>query len=139
MKMVVDTNIIIRLLTGDDVEQSPIAKELILKIEENHTQLVVYPLVVTECVYVLANQFGYKKRQITESLLNLFDVDCIQVDNSEIVKKALKMYVEHNVDIADALIASQASIEKLPVITWNRKHFRRLECEYYTPEEIVSG
>ena len=73
----------------DDVEQSPITKELILKIEKRHTQLVVYPLVVNECVYV-ANHYGYKKSQITEGLLYLFDVDCIEVEKSKIIKKALK-------------------------------------------------
>lgn len=40
MKMIVDTNIIIRLLTGDDVEQSPVAKKLFLKIEESRMQLI---------------------------------------------------------------------------------------------------
>ncbi len=136
MKMVIDTNIIIRLLTGDDLEQSPIARAFISKVEENDIQLIVYPLVVSECVYVLKNRYGYEKKQITEALFNLFEVDCIEVE--ETVKDALQSYEKWNVDIVDALIASQASDQGFTVITWNKKHFKRFDCNFCTPEDILS-
>lgn len=46
------------------------------------------------------------------------------------------MYSYKNVDFADALIASKSNND-LAVLTWDKKDFKKLECEYYTPEELL--
>lgn len=135
-KMAIDTNIIIRVLTGDDIEQSPIAKKLISEIED---KLYVFSIIVTECVYVLKNHYGYSRESISHALLSLFSVDDIEFEDSHIVYGALHDYADKNVDFADALIAWKSKTSNMPVITWNKKHFKKLDCEFYSPEEIMEG
>lgn len=136
MKMAIDTNIIIRLLTGDDIEQSPVAKALFEKWDECGYRVVIYGIVVCECVYVL-RRYGYNKNQIKSSLLHLFEADGVEVEDSEAMKRALHQFSDRNVDISDAWIACKASEQQVPIVTWNAKDFKKLDCEFYLPEQLL--
>lgn len=133
-RMAIDTNIIIRILTGDDVEQSPLARRLITEIEES---LYVFSMVIAESVYVLDKVYQYPPKAIVHALTSLFEVDNIEIEDHPCVLGALQDYAEKNVDFADALIAWKAKSSRMAIITWNKKHFNRLDCEFYSPEEIV--
>jgi predicted nucleic-acid-binding protein len=139
MKLVIDTNVIIRILTGDNTEQSPVSRELIYELEEENYKFVVYPIVVSECVYVLKNVYGYEREDIANALLEFFRVDCIEVEEEDVVKQALQLYSEVNVDIADALLACKAKSQQISVVTWNARDFRKLDCDFYRPDQLVYG
>jgi predicted nucleic-acid-binding protein len=79
------------------------------------------------------NRYGYGKQQIAEALLQLMETDNIAVEDSEAVKLALHDYKDHQVDFADCLIAGKAGKQGLPVVTWNKRDFKRLNCEFYSP------
>ncbi|MCM3767743.1 hypothetical protein [Neobacillus niacini] len=42
---------------------------------------------------------------------------------------AFKVFAEKNVDFADALLSIKSK-ENMPVLTWDKKDFKKLDCEF---------
>lgn len=50
------------------------------------------------------------------------------VEKNTIKIELVRLYAEKNVDFADALLSVKSS-STLPVLTWDKKDFKRLNCE----------
>lgn len=138
MKLVIDTNVIIRLLTGDDEQQSPVARELISKVESKELSFYIYTMVISECVYTLTKVYGVSKSDVRDILLQLIKANGVEVEEMDTVTLALNLFAEKNVSFGDALIASKAVTSGLSVVTWNIKDFKKLGCEFYSPEQLLN-
>ncbi len=135
-----DTNVIIRFLTNDDEIQSPQAFQLFKKTIEEDLTLVLHPLVIVECCYILqSKRYGYTKEEVKENLFRLIASSNIKTIEKEIVEKALEAFSKHNVDFTDAYIAVTVNLSQdlHSTITWNKKDFKRLSTEFYKPEDIL--
>ncbi|MCF6093255.1 PIN domain-containing protein [Microaerobacter geothermalis] len=136
-----DANIIIRFLANDDQNQSPIAYSLFEKATKGEVVLHLSPMIVAECSWVLqSKRYGYSKIEIAERLLVLIQAKGIKAEEKEILIQSLKYYSELNVDFIDAYLAVYSKVSDVrKVITWNKKHFKKLDVEVYSPKEIVFG
>ena len=93
----IDTCVVVRLLTKDDLEQYQTSYQLI---EEN--QIFVSDTVVLETHWVLKAAYSYTKEQICQDLRWLCGLDQIHLENSLAVAEAINWY-ESGLDFADAL------------------------------------
>ncbi|OLO39395.1 hypothetical protein BTR23_10185 [Alkalihalophilus pseudofirmus] len=134
-KFLVDTNVLIRLLVKDDPIKFNTIVKLVEKVEKNELTLVIPTVVIAESCWLLKSFYKLDKPKITEYLLDVIESENVEVEENNVII-ALKMYSDKNVDFADALISSKSN-SKLPVLTWDKKDFNKLECEYYTPEELL--
>ena len=134
-KFLVDTNVLIRLLVKDDPIKFNTIVKLVRKVEENEITLVIPTVVIAECCWLLKSFYKLDKQKITEYLLDIIESDNVEVEEDNVFH-ALKMYSDKNVDFADALIASKSN-NKLAVLTWDKRDFKKLECEYYIPEDLL--
>ncbi|MDC3418022.1 PIN domain-containing protein [Aquibacillus salsiterrae] len=134
-KFLIDTNVLIRLLVKDDPNKFNTIVKLVEKVEKNELTLVIPTVVIAECCWLLKSFYKLDKRKITEYLLDVIESENVEVEEDNVVI-ALKMYSDKNVDFADALISSKSN-RKLPVLTWDRKDFKKLDCEYYMPEDLL--
>ncbi|MDE3840654.1 PIN domain nuclease [Bacillus methanolicus] len=140
MQHLLDANAIVRFLTNDDPKQSPVAYRLFEKATKGEIQLVLTPLVITECCWVLqSKRYGYSKAEIAEKLSLIISANGIKTTEKEIVQKALFNYSTHNVDFVDAYLSATAQFSEVnSIITWNEKDFKRLGVEFYTPEQVLN-
>lgn len=134
-KFLVDTNVLIRLLVKDNTIKFNTIVKLVEKVEKNELTLVIPTVVIAECCWLLKSFYRLEKQKITEYLLDIIEAENVEVEEDNVIN-ALTMYSKKNVDFADALIASK-STSKLVVLTWDKKDFKKLDCEYYTPEELI--
>lgn len=134
-KFLVDTNILIRLLVKDDPNKFKIILKIVSRVEKNEITLVIPTVVIAECCWLLKSFYKLDKHKISEYLLDIIESENVEVEESNVIH-ALKIYADKNVDFADALISTKAN-RNLAVLTWDKKDFKKLECEYYTPEELV--
>ncbi len=134
-KFLIDTNVLIRLLVKDDSSKFNTIVRLVEKVEKNELTLVIPTIVIAECCWLLKSFYKLDKLQITEYLLDVIESENIEVEEDNVVV-VLKTYSEKNVDFANASISSK-SYNKLPVLTWDNKDFKKLGCEYYVPEELL--
>lgn len=137
--LLVDANVIIRFLTNDDNVQSPVAFQVFQKAVNGEFDLILTPMIVAECTWVLQmKRYGYTKSEIADKFTKMILSPGVKTLDKDRTLKALKDYSEHNVDFIDAYLSAISILDNTnyQILTWNKKHFRRLGCAFNTPEEL---
>lgn len=129
----VDANVLLRFLTGEPEEMAERAARLIGRAESGEVLLVVTPLVVAEMVWVLKSFYRHALSDIARVLVPLLSADGLEVEDREIMVRALELARDENVDFVDAVLALQAARADETVCTFDETDFRRLPAEWVTP------
>lgn len=133
MKLILDTNIVIRFLANDHLEHSLKARNLFEKMTKNELTLILDSIVIAECVYVLSGKYyGYSNGEIAEWLTKL--IEFCEVDNKEVLFIALANFAKYRVDFADAYLASKAEHLGEKVVTFNSKDFEKMGINSMIPD-----
>lgn len=93
----VDTNVIVRYLTGDDPVQSKKARAVI-----GQEPVFVPRTVVLEVEWVLRSAYGFPRERIIPALRALAGLPGVSVEDADLVAKAMG-WAEDGLDFADAL------------------------------------
>lgn len=103
----VDTDVIIRLLTGDDSEKQEASATLFEKVEKGALVLSAPDTVIADAVFVLSSSKHYNlsRIEIRGLLISLLRYPNFKVENKQVVIKALDLYVTANIDFGDAILA----------------------------------
>jgi predicted nucleic-acid-binding protein len=134
-KLLVDTNVLIRLIVKDNFSKLEILTKLIKKVENSELTLVIPTIVIAECCWLLKSFYNLDKQQISEYIIGILESDNVELEET-IVMEALSIFSEKNVDFADALLSLKTK-NSFPLLTWDKKDFKKLNCEYFIPEDIV--
>lgn len=107
----VDTNLIIRFLTGEPEEQASRVKDLFGANESGELVLKVVPLVVAEVVFVLSGKvYGYERDEVASALIPFLQSPSLDVEKRDVVLLALELYRDHSIDYVDACLAAEARL-----------------------------
>jgi predicted nucleic-acid-binding protein len=134
-KFFVDTNVLIRLIVKDDDDKFRTMLELAKKVENHELTLVIPTVVIAECCWLLKSFYRLEKSLIREYLTDILQSVNVEPEEETVIE-ALRLYADKNVDFADALLSVKSS-STLPVLTWDKKDFKRLNCEYFSPKELI--
>ena len=118
MKYLIDSNILIDYLRGDDK-----IADFLHQIEKTQTQICISVITEYELLCGVNIKFPEKILKIEQllSLLPSFDV------NSDIVQTAASFFRKYKTDIADSLIAATSIQTNSVLITRNLKHFQNIK------------
>lgn len=97
MSVSVDTNVVVRLLVGDDTKQAG----KVSKLFESHDVLLV-TTVILESEWVLRSAYGFDRQKIATAFARLFGLPQVRLSHPETVYDALAGY-RKGMDFADAL------------------------------------
>jgi predicted nucleic-acid-binding protein len=132
----IDTNIIVRYLTGDDKSQSPAATELFRAAQAGRLSLIVPTSVIQETVYVLETAYNLDAAAIAPKLISLLAIPNVATPDSRWLVEALQFYRSKNADFGDALLCAYALFEGCDVATFDKGILKRFpEIATYTPTE----
>ncbi|MGJ8649892.1 MAG: PIN domain-containing protein [Opitutaceae bacterium] len=107
----IDTNIILRFLTGEPETQAAQTKQLIEHCEAGVLSLRILPLVVAEVVFVLSGKFyALKRAAIATALIQFLQTPSFDVEDRDTLLLALQLFSQHNIDYADAYLAAESTI-----------------------------
>ena len=95
----VDTNVLIRYLVADDLNQAAKAKRYV-----ESSPIYVNCIVLAEAVWVLESAYGYGKETIATTLENLLSTHEIEVEDAEIALAAVRDYRRSATGFTDCLI-----------------------------------
>jgi predicted nucleic-acid-binding protein len=114
----VDTNIVVRLLAKDDMDQFHRSSEIF------STQEVFIPdTVILETEWVLRYAYGFEPRQINDAFRKLFGLANVYLRDATEVALAIEWY-ENGFDFADALhLAKSQHCQKM--LTFDRRFVNR--------------
>src|SRR3989344_4471013 len=103
----IDTDVIIRLLTGDDQRKRQKATVLFEKVSKGEFILTAPVSVIADAVYVLSspNLYHLSKTEIRDLLITLLSYSNFKVENKQVVIQALHYYADKNLDFGDAILA----------------------------------
>ena len=93
----VDTNVVVRLLTGDDQAQFKRAKVLFAK--EN---IIITTSVILECEWVLRYAYHFMPLQIVDAFQALFGLSNVKLKEQLVIYEAIEWH-KHGLDFADAI------------------------------------
>jgi predicted nucleic acid-binding protein len=100
----VDTNVLVRHLTGDPPEQAAQATRLLSRAEV----LLLPDLVVAEVVYVLESFYEVPRPRVAELVRAIIAFPAIGVADGSLLLRALEVYEVYRLDFADAYLVAQA-------------------------------
>jgi len=100
----VDTNVLIRHLTGDPPEAAARATAALAAADE----LLLADLVVAECVYVLESFYEVERERVAELLRAAIALPAIKTVDSTSLLRALEVYEVERLDFAEAYLVAQA-------------------------------
>jgi|AntRauTorckE6833_2_1112554.scaffolds.fasta_scaffold00185_7 predicted nucleic-acid-binding protein len=116
----IDTNILIRYLVRDDVDQ--FQKVLILFEENRETLLKINLTVITEAAWVLSSSYNYSKEEVINAFHILLKTEGLEIQPNNIIEKTLDIYESSNADFEDCLIAVQnETTNDSPTFTFDKK------------------
>lgn len=93
----VDTNVLVRLLTGDDPKQAAAARALFAS-----EPIWIAKTVLLETGWVLRSLYGFEEGAIREAFVKLLGLKNVQIEDEPSVAAALALTV-HGIELADAL------------------------------------
>ena len=99
MKIIADTNVLVRALTGDDPKQSPLAQQLLLNAE-----IVAIPaIVICELCWVLTRSYKVGREGLIAVIESLVSSENVVVDSSAV--EAGLAVISAGGDFADGVIS----------------------------------
>jgi predicted nucleic-acid-binding protein len=126
----VDTNVVVRVLVGDDNEQQTKALARRRDIREIDGSVVVGVVVLAEVAWVLARAYGYERSHIVAAVQALLNTPPFVVPQRAVVLRALEIYENGSADFADYLILALAQAEGCTtLITFDRRLLRLPDCQ----------
>jgi len=99
-----DTNVLVRHLTGDPAAQASKATSYILRAED----LLLPDLILAELAYVLQGFYETPRSQVAETLRAVLAFPAIRVLDADLLLRAVEAYDVHRLDFADAYLVACA-------------------------------
>lgn len=112
MTAFVDTNVLIRHLTGDPPAQAVRATRYLAEADE----LLLPDLILAEVAYVLEAFYEAPRAQVAESLRAVLGFRAIKVVDAELAQRAVEVYDVDRLDFADAYLVASAERSGIGVI-----------------------
>ncbi len=125
----IDTDVIIRFLTGDDLEKQAAAGALFGQIEQGRLTVVAPYTVIADAVYVLSSPRLYHiaRSEVQELLSPIVRLPHFRVQNQLSVLRALDLYASTKLDFGDTLIIASMEQENSHILYSYDKGFDRMQ------------
>lgn len=122
MTAYLDTNVVVRHITGEPPEQARQASDYLRQADE----LLLPDLIVAEVVYVLESFYDFSRLRIAASLETVITSSAIAVIDALVLLRALEIYASLPLDFADAYLAASAERSGVRTVASFDRDFDRI-------------
>lgn len=130
---IVDTNLIVRYLVQDHDKHARAAGKVFDACDRGDVGIVVLPVVLAECVFVLESFYRHPRTNIASALGRLISSPGVEISEVTVHLDALNRYKRTKAQFVDCLIAATAVAKNVPVATFDQDFRKfvdvRLETE----------
>ncbi len=106
MTAFVDTNVLVRHLTGDPADQAARATAFLAAAD----RLLLPDLIVAETVYVLESFYEQPPARVAELARAVVAFPAVRVVDETLILRALEIYERDRLDFAEAYLAASAEV-----------------------------
>ncbi len=125
-RFLIDTNCLISYVTDRNLEQQEIITRVFEEAANFKDELIILSNVITEFVYVLDKIYAVESNKIREILIALTETPGISIDFKFSLEPVLLLWPQIIRDYGDAVLASYAKQEGIPLLTFDRTLSRQL-------------
>lgn len=124
----VDTDVLIRLLTKDDLKKQAEAAALFQAVQAGNLTLVAPDTVIADAVYVLSSPRLYNRPRaaVAAMLTPLVRLPGFKIGNRRALLRALDLYATTNLDFGDAVIVGSMEQQGSKMLYSYDSHFDRI-------------
>ncbi len=119
-RYLVDTNILLRFLTGEPVAQANAARNLFAQAIAGKAVLDISPVIVAETFYTLTSFYGVERKTAAEKISALLQQPGVKLREASQALSALRRLETTDVGFADAFLAAGAAEESVAVASFDR-------------------
>lgn len=114
----VDTNVLVRALTGDDDVQSPVARAFI----KHNAPVWVPHTVLAETIWVLESVYGCGKAQLLDALKGIIDNKDLALEDPSVARAAVALYASKGKSSFDDFLILEIARKAghLPLATFDK-------------------
>jgi predicted nucleic acid-binding protein len=120
----VDTNVLVRFITGEPPALYEKSVALIKSVEEGDVTLRVDEIIAAEVVWVLKSAYKFTAQEIAAAFLEILSQDGIVV--SDVVISALALFGSQSISFGDALLAARMQQSGVVRVFSFDRHFDRI-------------
>jgi predicted nucleic acid-binding protein len=118
-RVLIDANVILRLVTNDPPKFAERAQSILERAENGEYTLELQPFIIAECIYVLARVYKVARADIAATLERVCNNIGLTVVEEDIVRMALRLYSSSSLDFADAYLIATANIRNLEIASFD--------------------
>ena len=101
----IDTNILVRYITQDDLQQAEAAENLLAIYNNKPQSIFINNIVLCEFVWVLEKGYKYTQQQISSTIRIILSTEEFAFEYHNVLWLALEEYELKNADFSDSLIS----------------------------------
>lgn len=98
-----DTNVLLRYLANDDVQQSQIARDLLLTAEADKKRFFISTVVLCEVIWTLAARYRLDRPSLVSVVEEILSSALFEVQDRDLVRRALSDFRQGRADFSDYL------------------------------------
>ena len=133
-RYLVDTNILLRFLSGEPAAQAGAARNLFARAGEGKIVLDISPVIVAETLYTLVSFYSVERKTAAENLSALLQQRGVKLRDANQVLSALERLQTASVGFADAFLAAGAAEEAVPIASFDRDFDKFKDVTRYEPK-----
>ncbi len=125
-RFLIDTNCIVSYVTDRNLKQQEVITRFFEDAANFKCEIVILNNIITEFIYVLEKIYEIEPNKIREILKALSETPGILIDHKFDLGDVLKLWPQIIKDYGDAVLASYAKQEKIPLLTFDQILFKQL-------------
>ncbi|GJL57049.1 MAG: hypothetical protein NPIRA02_41810 [Nitrospirales bacterium] len=129
----IDTNVLLRYLIGDDPHHAEKATSLMERVEAGTEDIEIAPMIVAEMIWTLEKFYEVPRNEIAQKLMAIFGFKGVKGPEKTIILIALRSFASTKIDFVDCYLASRAKEQNSLVYTFDKKDFSRLNTRWESP------
>jgi len=118
--IIADTNIFLRYFLKDNPEQSDQAKQFLRRAKIGKIELIIPQIVIFEIVFAFSKLYGFSKDEIISKVDSLLAAGYLKIQDQGNFKKAVGLYRESNLSLADCFLIAKAREIGAEIFTFDK-------------------
>ena len=120
MTEILDTNVLLRFLVGDNKSQQKQAQQWFTQAQKGKKKILIKPLVVAEACFVLESFYHQKREEIANAFELFLSQRWLSVPERKTLL-ALWPWYKKNLHFVDSFLLSWAKLNKSKILTFDKK------------------
>lgn len=117
---IIDTNVILRWLVGDNPEQFKQAAEWFNQAKKGKLNLYIRPIVVAECCFVLESVYKVDRKEIAEKMQVFLGQRWLKIKEKKALQNLWPYYLS-GLHFVDSYLLSLAAVSNHQVLSFDKK------------------